>query len=126
MIDTHCHLTDPRLLEQLPAVLERADRAGVLRIITIWTDIEDDRAAVALCQGRPNLRCVIGIHPNYSHEAEKEHLVQLRELQSDPSVVALGEMGLDYFHNFADRNRQREFFEAQLQMARELKRPVVL
>lgn len=126
MIDTHCHLTDPRLLDQLPAVLERANLAGVTRIITIGTDIEDDRAAIEVCKGRENLRCVIGIHPNYSHEAQKEHLAQLRELQNDQAVVALGEMGLDYFHNFADRNRQREFFEAQLQMARELNRPVVL
>jgi TatD DNase family protein len=107
-------------------VIERATSAGVTRIITIGTDIEDDRAAIEVCRNRPNIRCVIGIHPNYSHEAEREHLAQLLELQSDPSVVALGEMGLDYFHNFADRNRQREFFEAQLQMAKELNRPVVL
>jgi TatD DNase family protein len=138
MIDTHCHLTDPRLLDQLPAVLDRANNAGVTRIITIGTDIEDDRAAIEICrklqkngeQARRlhevQLRCVIGIHPNYTHEAEKDHLAQLRELQIDPSVVALGEMGLDYFHNFADRNRQREFFEAQLQMAKELNRPAVL
>ncbi|HTL31213.1 MAG TPA: TatD family hydrolase [Tepidisphaeraceae bacterium] len=114
------------MLDQLPDVLSRAASAGVERIITIGTDIEDDQAAIALCQGRPNLRCVIGIHPNYSHEAEFEDLARLRQLQRDPSVVALGETGLDYFHNFADRNRQRQFFEAQLQMARELNRPVVL
>jgi TatD DNase family protein len=126
MIDTHCHLTDPRLLDQLPAVLERAASAGVTRIITIGTDIEDDRAAIAVCANHPNLRCVIGIHPNYSHEAQREHLDELRKLQSHPSVVALGEMGLDYFHHFANRQVQRSYFEAQLEIARELNRPVVL
>src|SRR3954462_11812024 len=103
MIDTHCHLTDDRLLSQLDQVLARAKSAGVNRMITIGTDLADDRAAIALCHGRENLRCVIGIHPNYTQNAALEDVPSLRELQADPAVVALGEMGLDYFHKFADR-----------------------
>lgn len=126
MIDTHCHLTDPRLTEQLDAVLHRAQSAGVTRMITVGTDLEDARAAIALCRGRDFLRCVVGVHPNYSHECDLARLPELRELQKDPSVVALGEMGLDYFHQFADRKRQREVFEFQMNLAAELKRPVVI
>jgi TatD DNase family protein len=126
VIDTHCHLTDPRLLEQLDAVIERARAAGVTRIITIGTSVEDGRAAVALCQGRENLRCVVGIHPNYTQEATLGDVPGLREVQADPSVVALGEMGLDYFHRFADRDHQARMFEAQLALAAELGRPVVI
>ena len=126
MIDTHCHLTDPRLLEQLEAVIDRAGSVGVTRMITIGTDLADDRAAVSLCKGRENLRCAIGIHPNYTQDARLEDVPQLRVLEGEACVVALGEMGLDYFHKFADHAHQRALFEAQLQLAAELLRPVVI
>jgi len=64
MVDTHCHLTDPRLSGQLEDVIERARVAGVVRLITVGTDLEDDRAAIAVCRGRENVRCAVGIHPN--------------------------------------------------------------
>jgi len=126
VIDSHCHLTDPRLLEQLDTVLVRAAEAGVVRMISIGTNIADDRAAIELCRNRSNLRCAIGIHPNYCHEAKFDEVATLRELQRDPSVVALGEMGLDYFHKLADRATQVKFFEAQLALAQALNRPVVI
>ena len=126
MIDSHCHLTDPRLQSQLRGVLTRAAAAGVTRIITIGTTLADDEAAVALCRDLPNVRCAIGVHPNYTHEADLADLPRLRELQADPAVVALGEMGLDYFHKYAPRERQLQFFEPQLQLAQELGRPVVI
>ena len=126
MIDSHCHLTDPRLRSQLAGVLTRAAAAGVTRMVTIGTDLADDEAAVALCRTLPNVRCAVGVHPNYTHEADFNDLPRLRDLQADPAVVALGEMGLDYFHKFAPRERQLAFFEPQLQLARELKRPVVI
>ena len=126
MIDTHCHLTDPRLAGQLGDVIERARVAGVTRMITIGTDLEDARAAIALCRGRDNVRCAVGIHPNYTQDATLADVPVLRELHADASVVALGEMGLDYFHHFADRAHQAAMFEAQLALAVELGRPVVI
>lgn len=126
MIDSHCHLTDPRLREQLDDVMLRAASAGIDRMISIGTNIDDDRAVIELCRDKLNLRCAIGVHPNYCHEAKFEDVEALRELQRDASVVALGEMGLDYFHKFASRATQLKFFEAQLQVARELGRPVII
>jgi TatD DNase family protein len=126
MIDTHCHLTDPRLGSQLEGVLTRARAVGVTRSVTIGTSLADDEAAIQLCRNNSDIRCAIGVHPNYSHEAEVSDLPRLRELQADPSVVALGEMGLDYFHHYAPRPKQFEIFEPQLQLAVELDRPVVI
>src|SRR2546423_6953341 len=127
MIDSHCHLTDPRLFDQLEDVLTRAAAAGVNRMITVGTHPPDNAAAIAVCRGREDrLRCTVGVHPNYCHEVEFEEVARLREVQSDANVVALGEMGLDYHYNFADRARQRKFFEAQLSLAAELDRPVVI
>jgi TatD DNase family protein len=126
MIDTHCHLTDPRLLEQLEAVISRARAAGVTRMITIGTDVEDARAAIALCRSREDVRCAVGIHPNYTQDATLADVPRIRELQEDGSVMALGEMGLDYFHHFADRKHQASLFDAQLALAAELRRSVII
>src|SRR5262245_3773376 len=126
MNDSHCHLTDPRLLEQIDAVLSRAAAAGVTHMVTIGTHPEDNASVIELCRKYPQvLRCAIGIHPNYCHEIDESELPKLRELQSSPSVVALGEMGLDY-HYKLDPVEQRTFFETQLQLASELDRPVVI
>ena len=126
MIDSHCHLTDPRLAEQLDVVLERAASAGVRRMITIGTDIDDALKCIELCLALDNVRCAIGIHPNYCHEVPEEDLTRLEHLQADPAVLALGEMGLDYFHHFAPRPRQHAFFEFQLNLAARLNRPIVI
>jgi len=126
MIDSHCHLTDPRLAQQLDGVLKRAEAATVRRMITIGTDLDDAMRCIELCRAETNVRCAIGVHPNHAGEVPIEDLPRLRQLQFDPSVVALGEMGLDYFHKFSPRERQRSVFEFQLELAAELHRPIVI
>jgi TatD DNase family protein len=126
MIDTHCHLTDPRLFERLDEVLARCAAAGVERVVTIGTDIEDDLAAIEVCRAKPNVRCAIGIHPNYSADAKVEDVAKLRAMHADPAVVALGEMGLDYHYDRADRAHQRAIFRAQLELAAEVNKSVVI
>lgn len=126
MIDSHCHLTDPRLAGQLDMVLERATAAGVGRMITIGTDIDDAIKCIELCRSLENVRCAIGVHPNHCGNVPEDDLPRLRGLQSDSSVIALGEMGLDYYHEFAPRDRQHEVFEFQLELATELNRAVVI
>jgi TatD DNase family protein len=126
MIDTHCHLTDPRLFEQLEGVLARAAAAGVNNMVTVGTDPQDWDAALALARKYPAVRCAVGGHPNNTHEFPFEALGRLRDLCQDPAVVALGEMGLDYHHKFSSRETQARYFEAQLQLATELKMPVII
>ena len=126
MIDSHCHLTDPRLRAQLDAVVARAQAAGVQRMITIATDVANARECVAVCQGRPELRCAVGVHPHEASGMPADGIVALRQIQDDPSVVAIGEIGLDYHYDFSPRDRQRAVFEAQLALAVELGRPVVI
>jgi TatD DNase family protein len=126
MIDTHCHLTDPRLHSQLNDVLIRASAAGVSRMITIGTGLDDDRQCIDVCRGRDNIRCAIGVHPNYVKETDTARLWELRQLQSDPSVIALGEMGLDYHYGKDNREQQADVFHFQLQLAIEMNKPVVI
>lgn len=126
MIDSHCHLTDPRLGEQLQAVLDRAAAAGVDQVITVGTSLDDDRRCVELCRQLPQVRCAIGIHPNYVVESKLEDVDEIESLQKDSSVVALGEMGLDYHYGQETKSRQREFFIRQLELAARFGRPVVI
>src|SRR4051812_32558942 len=107
MIDTHCHLTDPRLFEQLDGVMARCAAEGVQRVVTIGTDIEDAQAAIEVCKRFANVRCAVGIHPNHSADAKVEDVALLRGLQSNPSALAVGEMGLDYHYDRATPAHQR-------------------
>lgn len=125
MFDTHCHLTDPRLHSQLDDVLQRADANGVRKIVTVATDLTDSRASIEICKGQANVRCSVGVHPTYVAESGDGDVEQLRALINDPAVVALGEMGLDYFHD-SPRDRQRRFFLDELALAQETQRPVII
>lgn len=127
MIDSHCHLTDPRLMEQIDTVLDRASQAGVELITTIATDPQDARLAIELCHKYPDrIRCAIGIHPNESDKYSPESIDPFKEMATDSSVIAVGETGLDYYWDTVDRRQQRRLFEAQLQLAQELHKPVVI
>ncbi|HEV2296192.1 MAG TPA: TatD family hydrolase [Tepidisphaeraceae bacterium] len=128
MIDTHCHLTDENLLQQLPDVLARAAEAGVSQMVTVATDIEDSRACVELCRDHANVRCTVGIHPNHAHAATAGDVAKLEIFLTaiGNGVVAMGEMGLDYFHKHTPRAHQHAIFRAQLVMAAERDMPVVI
>ncbi|HMO27144.1 MAG TPA: TatD family hydrolase, partial [Tepidisphaeraceae bacterium] len=126
MIDSHCHLTDPRLSDQLEAVLGRAASAGIQGMITIGTTPDDAQAAITLCQERKNVRCAVGLHPNYSHEVPPARWAELETLLRAPEVLAAGEMGLDYHWDFADRAIQRRALEYQLSLAKTRNLPVVI
>jgi len=85
VIDTHCHLTDPRLASQVDAVLFRAAAAGVTRCVTIATGLDDARACLDVCRGRPNVRCAVGVHPAYVDRVEP---ADLPPQPVEPVVVA--------------------------------------
>jgi TatD DNase family protein len=126
MIDTHCHLTDKRLLEQGVRIFFRAAAAGVERMLTIGTHPKDWPGVLKIVAAHANVRCAIGIHPNHTHEYEPAAMDELRTLAGQPNVLAIGEMGVDYHYDFSPKERQRKFFEAQLQIATDLSKPVVI
>jgi len=125
MIDTHCHLTDARLLSQVNDVLARANAVGVTKVVTVSTDLADARFCLDVCLGRDNVRCTVGIHPNNVADSHEADVPLFREMLTNPAVVAIGEIGLDY-HYDTDRARQRAFFELQLALAQEAQLPVVI
>jgi TatD DNase family protein len=117
VIDTHAHLD--ALDDDPAAVIERARRAGVTRILTIGTE-----QAVALADAHDGVYAVVGIHP---HEAGEEHDLEfVRALLEHPKSVAVGEIGLDHYRDYAPHEAQQRLFEQQLELARELGKPVVI
>jgi TatD DNase family protein len=119
MIDTHAHLGD-----DAAEVLARARAAGVTRVIEVATTIAAARATLARAEREEGVFACLGVHP---HEAgEPVDLDELRALLAHPRAVAVGETGLDYFRDYAPRDAQQRLFEAQLELARETGKPVVI
>ncbi len=126
LIDTHCHLTHGRLRNQLAGVLDRAADAGVELIIAATGDIADSQAAGALARSHDNIYCSAGVHPHDANDVSADYLARLEQLAGAPKCVAIGEIGLDYHHDFSPRPTQREVFAAQLELAARLAKPVVI
>lgn len=124
MIDTHAHLdagADPP-----EALIERANEAGVERIVAVGTGIDSCRKALALAARHDGVFAALGVHP---HQAGGDHSAGLEELGGlldDERAVAVGETGLDYFRDYAPHDAQRRLFELHLALAAELGKPVVV
>ena len=115
MIDTHAHLD---ALDDVDDVLARAREAGVSRILTVGL-----AQAVALAERYDDVYAIVGVHP---HESADGDVDEVRRLQEHPKAVAVGETGLDWFRDYAPRDAQQRVFAAQLELARELGKPVVI
>ena len=127
LFDTHAHLHFPEFAADLPAVLDRARAAGIAGIVTIGTDAETNAAAVALAERYPDVYATVGIHPHDADEATDGDLDAMESLaRSSAKVVALGEMGLDFYRNLSPRGVQERVLRRQLGLARRLGKPVVV
>ena len=124
MIDTHAHLD--ACADRPSALIRRARSVGVDRIVTVGTGIESSRAALELAELHEEVFAVLGIDPHQAGDAEGDRVDELRELLQHDEAVAVGETGLDYFRDRAPRDRQQKLFEAQLEVAAELGKPVVI
>jgi TatD DNase family protein len=125
IIETHCHL-DYLDETELEATLERCAEVGIERIVTIAVSPDNLDKVLALTKAYPNIWGTQGIHPHEAEGYTPEIGRIITERCGDPRIVAVGEIGLDYFYDHADRVVQREVFEAQLQIAADLDMPVVI
>jgi TatD DNase family protein len=123
VIDTHAHLTS---LDDADEAIRRAAEAGVTRILTVGTSVADCRRALELAERHAGVFAILGIHPHDAATATEDDLAALRELLAHPKAVAVGETGLDWFRDYAPRDDQRRLFAAELELAAELGKPVVI
>jgi TatD DNase family protein len=124
VIDTHAHLDGCE--EPAAFLVERARAVGVSRIVTVGTGIASCRAALAIAEAEEGVSAALGIDPHQAGGPESERIGELIELLGHPGAVAVGETGLDYFHDLAPRNAQRALFDRQLEVAASLGLPVVI
>jgi TatD DNase family protein len=123
VIDTHAHLTS---LDDADEAVHRAAEAGVTRILTVGTSVDDCRRALSLAENHDGVSAILGIHPHEAGTSTGDDLAALRDLLAHPKAVAVGETGLDWFRDYAPRDDQRRLFAAELELATELGKPVVI
>jgi TatD DNase family protein len=126
LFDTHAHLHVPEFAEDLAAVLERARAAGVQRLVTIGTDVETTVAALALAEREEGVWATAGIHPHDAAAADEAAFAAIERLADHPRVVAIGEIGLDFFRNLSPPDVQARTFRRLLGLARRLGKPAVM
>ncbi len=124
-IDIGVNLTNKSLLQDIDAVLQRAAEAGVRQMVVTGTTLEESQAAIELCHLYPlELLCTAGVHPHHASDWNENSPSLLAKLVNEDAVRAVGETGLDFNRNFSPRDRQIEVFQEQLELAREVGKPV--
>ena len=124
--DTHCHLNHPDLYAEWQAALFRAQQSGVERLLLVGYDLESSRRAVELATQSDALYAAVGIHPHDAAQCDADALATLRDLAQQPRVVAIGEIGLDFYRDLSPRAAQYEAFHAQMHLTQSLGLPVIL
>jgi TatD DNase family protein len=126
LIDTHVHLNGKDLGADVPGVLERAAAAGVREHVVVGYDLPSSERAVSLAESDPRVWAVVGVHPHDAQHWNDEAANRLRNWAANPRVVAIGEIGLDFYRDLSPRPAQYGAFRAQLALAAEVGLPVVI
>jgi len=128
LIDSHAHLDDSRFEPDRDAVLQRAWDAGIRKILTIGNGSGPDHMAcgIPIAETHDWIYTSVGVHPHDAVKVEDRHYALMEELSKHPTVVAIGETGLDYYYHNSPRDTQREVFRTQLALAKKLNLPVII
>lgn len=126
LVDTHCHLNFSAFKHERDQILVNASRAGVQIVINPGIDIESSREVIELCHIYSQLYAAVGIHPNEATTWNSDSLGLLEDMAQSDKVVAIGEIGLDYYRDYTPRSTQIKVLEEQLQLASRLGLPVIL
>lgn len=125
-IDTHTHLYFEQFDEDREKVVQRAIQSKVSAIICIGTDADNSETSVKMAARFAIVYAAVGIHPNDCRQYDLTVLDRIRKLAAEQKVVAIGEIGLDYYHTRSEKEQQQAFFREQLRLAKELHLPVVI
>tara|TARA_B100000214_G_scaffold258928_1_gene191058 strand:- start:1368 stop:2123 length:756 start_codon:yes stop_codon:yes gene_type:complete len=125
LTDTHCHLFYDELKNNLKEVLQRANELGVTRFICVATNLNDSKESYQLSKEYNNIYASAGIHPHDAKNAPNDFIEVIYKLMENDSMVAVGEMGLDYFRSISKPSVQKIIFREQMKIAMELHKPVI-
>ncbi|HKL48930.1 MAG TPA: TatD family hydrolase, partial [Desulfuromonadales bacterium] len=126
LIDTHAHLDSGQYDSDRSTVLDRAREAGISHILTIGCDMESSRQSVALSMTDQMVYAAVGIHPHDAESMTPQILEELKRLSGEDRVVAIGEIGLDFYRDRSPREKQRQAFRQQIRLARDVGLPIII
>ncbi|MBI2082744.1 MAG: TatD family hydrolase [Deltaproteobacteria bacterium] len=126
MIDSHAHIHFDDFKGEIPQVIERARQAGVETIINVGTDLESSRQALEIGRNYSGIYVAIGFHPHEAAKVTREDLAALKLLAADQKVVAIGEIGLDYYYEHSPREAQLRILREQVGLAHEAALPLII
>lgn len=124
--ESHAHYDDERFNEDREVLLGQLRENEVDYVINVAADIESGKKSLALAEKYPFIYCSLGVHPHEVEQLTNADLVSIKELAMHPKVVAIGEIGLDYYYDYAPRDIQRHWFKEQLNLAKTLNLPVII
>jgi len=126
LVDSHTHIQLEQFKNDRNSVIARARNVGVGRIIVVGFDLKSSASAIKLAEQHDFIYATVGMHPHDAKLLNLDILDAFRKLAGHPKVIALGEMGLDYYRNLSPQKKQRDAFEAQMQLAQEVNLPVII
>lgn len=126
LIDSHAHLDSGQFDRDRRETVERAVENGISHILSIGCDIESSRKNITIAEDYEQVYAAVGVHPHDAGEINPESLEQLKDMLQHPKVVALGEIGLDYYRNRSPREVQIKAFRQQLRLALEVNKPIIV
>ncbi|MBU5464472.1 TatD family hydrolase [Anaerotignum sp. MSJ-24] len=124
--ESHAHYDDERFDEDRDTLLASFPAEGIETVVNASSDIKSSKASIALSEKYPFFYAAVGVHPHEVENITEADIDELRELSKHPKVVAIGEIGLDYYYDLSPRDLQRHWFKRQLELADELKMPVII
>ena len=125
LIDTHCHLDDKKLANSLDYIIENFSNDNIEKVVTSSSNINESYVACELADKHEKIYATVGVHPHYADSLTEEVLTKLEELSHNPKVVAIGEIGRDYYYNICEKTVQIKTFTDQIMLADKLDLPVV-
>ncbi len=126
LFDTHAHLDDEVFDQDRDEMIQRARQAGMRHIVNVGFNLETALGSIKLAEKYELIYAAVGFHPHNAAEAGPGYLKELEKIASHPRVVALGEMGLDYYRDLSPRPVQQRVFKEQLSLAKKLGKPVII
>lgn len=126
LFDTHCHLMDDQFSDDLDAVLVKARDAGVSHIVIPAVDVVSAHRAIAIAEAYEGVYAAVGIHPESAKDVPDGDFDVIERLATHPKVVAIGEIGLDYYWDAAPRPVQQDVMQRQIEIAKRVQLPVII
>ena len=125
LTDSHCHLFYDEIFQDIDNILIRSKNLGVNRFICVGTNINDSLLSLDISEKFENVYCSAGIHPHDAQNVDKDYIQQIELMMRSKRMIAIGEIGLDYFRNISSKKSQIKVFNELLQLADNINKPII-